>query len=83
MKTPVSWMEHVWHVGRIRRNAVIGHLRAAGGACIGRLRCANPPYVSPRMILVLLLAVAAQSHAAEQQHLATVQSPDKHLQYIF
>ena len=35
------------------------------------------------MIMVLLLAVAAQSHAAEQRHLATVQSPDKNLQYIF
>ena len=83
MKIPVSWLEHVKHVGRIRRNAVIGHLQAVGDACIGRLRFANPPYVFPWLIMVLLLALGARSHAAEQQHLATVQSPDKNLQYIF
>ena len=70
MKIPVSWMEHVRHV-------------AADGARIGRLRCANPLYVFPRFILIFLLAGGALSHAAEQQQLATVQSPDKNLQYIF
>ena len=39
--------DHVRHVGRIRRNAVIGQCMSRRDACIGRLRCANPPYVSP------------------------------------
>ncbi|HEX7986150.1 MAG TPA: glycoside hydrolase family 97 catalytic domain-containing protein [Duganella sp.] len=33
--------------------------------------------------MVLLLALGAPAYAAEQQHLATVQSPDKNIQYIF
>src|SRR5437868_1288670 len=44
---------------------------------------ANPPYVFSWSIMLLLLAFGVQSHAAEQQHLATVQSPDKNIQYIF
>ncbi|SEN66077.1 alpha-glucosidase [Duganella sp. CF517] len=39
--------------------------------------------VFAHLIMVFLLATAAHSHAAQQQHLATVRSPDKNLQYIF
>ena len=57
--------------------------RRVDGARIGGLRCANPPYVFPCLIVFFLLAFGVRSYAAEQQHLATVQSPDKNIRYIF
>ena len=50
-------------VGRIRRNAVIGH---EPPTALGRLRCANPPYVSPwyaNFVAVALLAICNPVHA--------------------
>nr|WP_315401824.1 glycoside hydrolase family 97 catalytic domain-containing protein [uncultured Duganella sp.] len=61
--------------GRVRQLGAVRHgLRAA----LGGLRFANPPYV-----ILLLLLFGGPSHAAQQEHLATVLSPDAHLQYIF
>ena len=49
------------HVGRIRRNAVIGHEPLAE---LGRLRYANPPYVSPWYAVAAGLILLSACHFA-------------------